>query len=127
MANCLNIAKMRRNVGRVYTLKKVRYKAFCKSLSCSKMHFNGYFMSRGVKMDVCGLDHSGSQPFIYHTPYNSLTHTFTSVKPERETCLSARYKSYLSIIMLLSKTCNMTFVEHKSCNSVREPCKCETL
>ena len=47
-----------------YTEKKVRYMAFCKSLSRSKVHFNGSFMSRGVKMDVCGLDHSGSQPFI---------------------------------------------------------------
>ena len=41
--------------------------AFCKSLSHSKMHFNGNFMSRGVKMDVCGLDHSGSQPFNYRS------------------------------------------------------------
>ena len=40
--------------------------AFCKSLSRSKMHFNGNLMSRGVKMDVCGLDHSGSQPFNYY-------------------------------------------------------------
>ena len=39
--------------------------AFCKSLSRSKMHFNGNFMSRGVKMDVCGLDHSGSQSFNF--------------------------------------------------------------
>ena len=38
--------------------------AFCKSLSHSKMHFNGNFMSRGVKIDICGLDRSGSQPFI---------------------------------------------------------------
>ena len=45
------------------TMKNVRYKAFCKSLSHSKMHFNSNFISRGVKMDVCGLDHSGSQPF----------------------------------------------------------------
>ena len=44
-------------------MKKVRYKAFCKSLSRSKMHFNGNFMSRVVKMDVCELDQSGSQAF----------------------------------------------------------------
>jgi len=46
---------------------------FFQFLAAPKTHFKSIFRSGGDKSDICGLGHSGSQPFKWATSNSTLT------------------------------------------------------
>ena len=67
MGNCPNVTKMNLKVG--YTL--VGNMRFTEFSPWPETHFKPLSSSRRGKLTVCGLDHSGSQPFIYEVSCDS--------------------------------------------------------